>query len=64
MIPNNISNIFKITSSKLELIALAGIGMSIKLDILKEQGLKALIYGITIGVFQIFSAFILISLLF
>lgn len=64
MIPNNISNIFKITSSKLELIALAGIGMSIKLDILKEQGLKALIYGIAIGVFQIFSAFTLISLLF
>lgn len=64
IIPNNLSSILKFTSSKLELIALAGIGMSIKLHSLKEQGVKVLIYGLTIGIFQIFIAFILIYLIF
>ncbi len=64
IIPASLSSVLKTTSNKLEFVALAGIGMSIKLDSLKKQGMKVLVFGLAIGIFQIFSALTLISLIF
>lgn len=64
IIPSSLSTVFKLTSNKLELIALAGIGMSIKLNSLKEHGFKILIYGLAIGVFQTLISIIIINIIY
>lgn len=64
LIPSNVSSLFKVISSKLEIIALAGIGMSVNLKTLISQGPKASLYGLLIGLFQTITAIILITLIF
>ncbi|MEG0134425.1 MAG: putative sulfate exporter family transporter [Cetobacterium sp.] len=63
-IPVSISKIFKIVSAKFEIIALAGIGMRVKIAELVAQGPKASIYGLSVGAIQIISALLLIKILF
>lgn len=63
-IPSQISKILKTISGQFELIALAGIGMSVKIDTLISQGIKASLYGIIVGLFQIIVSFTLINILF
>ena len=58
------SKIFKLISSKFEIIAIAGIGMRIRLKDLINQGPKASIYGLGIGSIQIVIGLVLISLIF
>ena len=59
-----ISKIFKLISSKLEIIAIAGIGMRIRLEDLINQGPKASLYGLGIGSTQIIIGLALIKLIF
>jgi uncharacterized integral membrane protein (TIGR00698 family) len=58
-----IAHLAKSVSSAFEIIALAGIGMHIKIDQLIAYGMKASIYGICIGLIQIGSAILLIYIL-
>ncbi|MGL4947198.1 MAG: YeiH family protein [Cetobacterium sp.] len=62
VIPQNISTIFKLISSKLEIIALAGIGMRINITELIKQGPKASFYGIIVGLGQIVISITLIRI--
>ncbi|WP_297406031.1 putative sulfate exporter family transporter [uncultured Cetobacterium sp.] len=64
LIPIEISKIFKSISSKFEIIALAGIGMRVKIAELIAQGPKASLYGLAVGSVQVISALILIKILF
>lgn len=61
LIPVEISKIFKLISSKFEIIALAGIGMRVNISELIKQGPKASLYGLLVGTSQIFIAIILIK---
>lgn len=63
-IPVEISKTFKLISSKFEIIALAGIGMRVKIAELIAQGPKASLYGLAVGSIQVISALILIKVLF
>lgn len=63
-IPVQVSKIFKLISSKFEIIALAGIGMRVKISELIAQGPKASIYGLAIGSVQVVTALTLIHFLF
>ena len=58
----DISSIFHFISSKFEIIALAGIGMRVKLTTLFAQGPKAIKYGLAIGIVQIVTAVTLIQI--
>ncbi|GGE67035.1 YeiH family protein [Priestia taiwanensis] len=58
-----LSHISKSISGAFELIALAGIGMHIKIDQLIAYGMKASLYGLCIGLIQIGSAILLIYVL-
>ncbi|MEG0371519.1 MAG: putative sulfate exporter family transporter [Clostridium sp.] len=62
-IPIELSNIFKIISSNFEVIALAAIGMRVKLRDLISQGMKFTGYAALIGLVQTVSALILISII-
>ena len=64
LIPHPISKTFKWISSNFEIIALAGIGMRVKVSDLIKEGPKAIFYGGTIGVSQVIFAIILISIFF
>lgn len=61
-IPHEVSKTFKLISSKFEIIALAGIGMRVKIHELIAQGPKASLYGLGVGVVQVLSALILIKI--
>jgi len=58
----DISSVFHLISSKFEIIALAGIGMRVKLATLFAQGPKAIKYGLAIGIVQVVAAVTLIEL--
>lgn len=51
-------------SNQFEIIALAGIGMRVKFQDIKKEGPKALTFGLSIGIFQVLLAILLIYLLF
>lgn len=57
----DVSSVFHLISSKFEIIALAGIGMRVKLATLFAQGPKAIKYGLAIGVVQVIAAITLIE---
>lgn len=62
LIPSEVSKIFKAISSKFEIVALAGIGMRVNISELIKQGPKASLYGLLVGISQIFIAIILIKI--
>lgn len=62
IISDNISSLCKFTSNKLEIFALAAIGLKVDIKVLIKQGKKVSLYGLTIGLLQIISATILIML--
>lgn len=62
LIPESFSKVFKLISSKFEIIALAGIGMRINISELIKQGPKASLYGILVGISQIVIAVVLIKI--
>ncbi|MEG0300921.1 MAG: putative sulfate exporter family transporter [Cetobacterium sp.] len=62
IIPPAISKIFKLISSKFEIVALAGIGMRVKIAELLRQGPKASLYGLFVGASQIIVALLLIKI--
>jgi len=59
-----LSHTFHLISSKFEIIALAGIGMRVKLSTLFSQGPKAIKYGLAIGVVQVVAAISLIEIIY
>lgn len=63
LIPIEASHIAKELSSKLEIIALAAIGLRVNFKDLIKQGKKVSLYGLFIGIVQILTAVILISFL-
>ena len=62
IISDNISSLCKFTSNKLEIFALAAIGLKVDIKVLIKQGKKVSLYGLAIGLLQIISATILIML--
>lgn len=62
VVPQFISSMFKWISGNFEVIALAGIGMRVKIKDLMKQGPKAILYGALVGFLQIMFAIILISI--
>lgn len=64
VVPQFISSMFKWISSNFEIIALAGIGMRVKINDLIKEGPKAMLYGGSVGLCQIIFAIILISIFF
>lgn len=63
-VSQSISKLFKWVSSNFEIIALAGIGMRVKISDLVKEGPLAMLYGGTVGICQIVFAIILISIFF
>lgn len=63
LIPMEVSHIAKELSSKLEIIALAAIGLRVNLKDLMKQGKEVSLYGLFVGILQIITAIILISIL-
>lgn len=63
IISDNISEMCKEVSHILEIIALAAIGLRVNIKELIKQGKNASLYGIFVGVLQISSAVILITIL-
>ncbi|MDV4152306.1 putative sulfate exporter family transporter [Clostridium sp. AL.422] len=64
IIPQSISKIFKWISGNFEIIALAGIGMRVKISDLIKEGPRAILYGGAVGVSQVILVIILISIFF
>ncbi|AMN34355.1 MULTISPECIES: YeiH family protein [Clostridium] len=62
IIPGILGRIFKWISSNFEIIALAGIGMRVKIGDLVKEGPKAMLYGGLVGVCQIIFAISLINI--
>lgn len=63
LIPIELSHIAKELSSKLEIIALAAIGLRVNFKELLKQGKEVSLYGLFVGILQIATAVILISIL-
>ncbi len=63
IVPDFLSKLFKWISSNFEIIALAGIGMRVKIRDLVKEGPKALLYGLLVGACQVIFAIILIRIL-
>lgn len=63
LIPMEVSHIAKELSSKLEIIALAAIGLRVNFKDLMKQGKEVSLYGLFVGTLQIITAIILISVL-
>ncbi|KMT23334.1 YeiH family protein [Clostridium cylindrosporum] len=63
VISNNLSNVLKSISCNFEVIALAGIGMRVKLSELILHGFRYSIYAALIGLVQVISALILIIII-
>lgn len=63
LIPIEASHIAKELSSKLEIIALAAIGLRVNFKDLIKQGKEVSFYGLFVGILQILTAVILISFL-
>lgn len=62
LMPGALSHIFKWISGNFEIIALAGIGMRVKIRDLVKEGPKAMLYGGLVAVCQIVFAIVLISI--
>lgn len=62
MVPGIVGSTFKWISSNFEIIALAGIGMRVKIGDLVKEGPKAMLYGGLVGLCQIIFAISLISI--
>lgn len=63
VISPEISNLCKLLSNKLEVIALAAIGLRVNLKDLIKQGSKVSLYGLFVGLLQVLAAIILIGIL-
>lgn len=63
LVPAPIAKIFKWVSSNFEIIALAGIGMRVKISDLIKEGPKAMLYGGLVGTCQVIFAIVLIGIL-
>ena len=63
IISPELSNIFKFISNKLEIIALAAIGLRVNLKSLIKQGKAMSLYALCIGLLQVVTAIVLISIL-
>ncbi|KNF10204.1 hypothetical protein CLPU_1c03690 [Gottschalkia purinilytica] len=57
-----LSKVFKTVSNNFEIIALAGIGMSVNFKTLIKQGLKSSVYALLVAIIQILSAVLLIDI--
>ncbi|MGX6962114.1 YeiH family protein [Vagococcus xieshaowenii] len=55
--------IVKWLSNQFEIIALAAIGLRVNIHYLLKEGPKAMLYGLTVAVFQMMTAYVLIRLL-
>ncbi|MGL4771988.1 MAG: YeiH family protein [Clostridium sp.] len=64
LLPEVATKIFKWISSNFEIIALAGIGMRVKIKDLIKEGPKAMAYGLSVGACQIVFAVVLIKIFF
>lgn len=60
----DLSRLFKVVANKFEIVALAGIGMRIKISDLISQGFKLSLYGFSVASAQIFIALFLILFIF
>ena len=63
IIPNALSSTFKSISNNFEIIALAAIGMRVKIKELIRHGAKYSMYALLIGIVQVIAAVTLISLI-
>lgn len=63
IISPNVSEVCKLLSNKLEVIALAAIGLRVNLKDLIKQGSKVSLYGLFVGLLQVVAAIILIGIL-
>ncbi len=63
IISPNVSSICKELSNKFEIIALAGIGLRVNVKDLIKQGKSVSLYGLFVGILQVVTAVILISVL-
>lgn len=63
LVPDGLTYIFKIISSQFEIIALAAIGMRVKIKDLVDEGPKAMLYSSLVGMSQILFAIVLIKVL-
>ena len=63
LIPMELSHIAKELSSKLEIIALAAIGLRVNFKDLIKQGKEVSLYGLFVGTLQVITAIILIGIL-
>ncbi|OHW63315.1 hypothetical protein EUAN_01790 [Andreesenia angusta] len=64
IISEEVSETLSFISGKLEVVALAGIGMKVNLNSLLSQGGKISVYAASVGVFQVLLAAVLIFILF
>lgn len=62
--PEKLVSIFKSFSKVFEITALAAIGLRVKYETIKKEGLKSFLVGIIIGIFQIASSIAIIKLVF
>ncbi|MBQ6631757.1 MAG: putative sulfate exporter family transporter [Romboutsia sp.] len=63
IITPEISNLFKLISNKLEIIALGAIGLRVNLRQLIKQGKAMSLYALFVGILQVVTAVVLISIL-
>lgn len=63
LIPIELSHVAKELSSKLEIIALAAIGLRVNFKDLIKQGKEVSLYGLFVGILQIVTAIVLIAVL-
>lgn len=61
IIPQEVSVLCKEISNKLEIIALAAIGLKVNVKDLVKQG-KEVLYGLFVGIVQVVSAVVLIKI--
>ncbi len=63
LITPEVSNLFKLISNKLEIIALGAIGLRVNLRQLIKQGKAMSLYALFVGILQVVTAVVLISIL-
>ncbi|OJT89131.1 hypothetical protein BM533_06295 [Clostridioides difficile] len=62
IIPQEVSVLCKEISNKLEIIALAAIGLKVNVKDLVKQGKEVSLYGLFVGTVQVVSAVVLIKI--
>ena len=63
LMPVEVSHLAKVLSSKLEIIALAAIGLRVNFKDLLKQGKEVSLYGLFVGTLQVITAIVLIAIL-